>query len=83
MEASRQAEVVANGTAGELSRAQMTRRATERVLQQQGDAFRRGTAAARKSLREAQKRVMGLNIARINEKVRAGLAEVAQGSPPM
>ncbi|XP_041871749.1 laminin subunit beta-2-like isoform X3 [Corvus kubaryi] len=69
VEASRQAEVVANGTAGELSRAQMTRRATERVLRQRGDTFRRGTAAARKSLREAQKRVMELNIARINEKI--------------
>uniref|UniRef100_A0A8C5IK64 Laminin subunit beta 2 n=1 Tax=Junco hyemalis TaxID=40217 RepID=A0A8C5IK64_JUNHY len=69
-EASRQAEALANGTAGELSRAQMTQRATERALQQRGDTFRRGTAAARKSLRETQKRVMGLNIARINEKVR-------------
>lgn len=83
MEASRQAEVVANGTAGELSSAQMTQRATERALQQQGDIFRRGTAAARKSLRETQKRVMGLSIARINEKVRAGLAEVARASPAM
>ncbi|XP_030083909.2 laminin subunit beta-1-like isoform X4 [Serinus canaria] len=68
-EASRQAEVVANGTAGELRRAQVTQRATERVLQQRGDTFRRSTAAARKSLRETQKRVMGLNIARINEKI--------------
>uniref|UniRef100_A0A8D0G091 Laminin subunit beta-1 n=1 Tax=Strix occidentalis caurina TaxID=311401 RepID=A0A8D0G091_STROC len=69
-EASRQAEGVANGTAGELNRAQATRRAAERTLRQQGDAFRRGTAATRKSLREAQKRVMGLSIAGINEKVR-------------
>ncbi|XP_033373240.1 laminin subunit beta-1-like isoform X2 [Parus major] len=68
METSRQAEVVANGTAGELSRAQMTQRATERALRQRGDTFRRGTAAARKSLRETQKRVMGLSITRINEK---------------
>ncbi|XP_058668772.1 laminin subunit beta-2-like isoform X2 [Ammospiza caudacuta] len=68
-EASRQAEALANGTAGELSRAQMTQRATKRALQQRGDTFRRGTAAARKSLRETQKRVMGLNIARINEKI--------------
>lgn len=83
MEASRQAEVVANGTAGELSRAQMTQQAAERALRQRGNAFRRGAAAARKSLREVQKRVMGLNIARINEKVRAGLAEVARASSPM
>lgn len=55
----------------------MTQRAAERALRQRGDTFRRGAAAARKSLREAQKRVMGLNIARINEKVRAGLAEAA------
>lgn len=61
----------------------MTQQATERALRQRGDTFRRGTAAARKSLREAQKRVMGLNIARINEKVRAGLAEVARVLPPM
>lgn len=63
---------MANGTAGELSEARVTRRAAERVLRQRGDAFRRGTAAARKSLREAQKRVMGLSITRINEKVRVG-----------
>ncbi|XP_005053248.1 PREDICTED: laminin subunit beta-2-like isoform X2 [Ficedula albicollis] len=69
LEASRQAEVVANGTAGELRRAQMTQRETERLLRQRGNTFRRGTAAARKSLREAQKRVMGLNITRINEKI--------------
>ncbi|XP_054372041.1 laminin subunit beta-1-like [Molothrus ater] len=68
-EASRQAEVMVNGTAGELRRAQVTQRATERALQQRGDTFRRGTAAARKSLRETQKRVMGLSIARINEKI--------------
>lgn len=83
MEASRQAEVLANGTAGQLRRAQMTQRETERVLRQRGDTFRRGTAAARKSLREAQKRVMGLNITKINEKVRARLAEMALASPPM
>ncbi|XP_057887752.1 laminin subunit beta-2-like isoform X2 [Melospiza georgiana] len=68
-EASRRAEALANGTAGELSRARMTQRATERALKQRGDTFRRGTAAARKSLRETQKWVMGLNIARINEKI--------------
>ncbi|XP_054072022.1 laminin subunit beta-1-like isoform X2 [Rissa tridactyla] len=68
-EDSRQAEAVANGTAGELSEARVTRRAAERVLRQRGDAFHRGTAAARKSLREAQKRVMGLSITRINEKI--------------
>lgn len=61
----------------------MTQQATERVLRQRGDTFRRGTAAARKSLREAQKRVMGLSIVRINEKVRARLAEVARASPPL
>lgn len=59
----------------------MTQREAERVLRQRGDTFRRGTAAARKSLREAQKRVMGLNISRINEKVRARLAEMVLASP--
>ncbi|XP_071295642.1 laminin subunit beta-1-like isoform X1 [Agelaius tricolor] len=68
-EASRQAEVMVNGTAGELRRAQVMQRETQRALQQRGDTFRRGTAAARKSLRETQKRVMGLSIARINEKI--------------
>lgn len=71
-ENSRQAEAVANSTASQVNRAQATRQATEKMLRQQGDAFRRGTAAARKSLREAQKRVMGLSVTRINEKVRAG-----------
>lgn len=71
-ENSRQAEAVANGTVSQLNRAQATRQATEKMLRQQGDAFRRGTAAARKSLREAQKRVMGLSVTGINEKVRAG-----------
>ncbi|XP_009890852.1 PREDICTED: laminin subunit beta-2-like [Charadrius vociferus] len=56
-------------TAGELSEVGAMRRAAERVLRQRGDAFRRGTAAARKSLREAQKRVMGLSVTRINEKI--------------
>ncbi|RMB98929.1 hypothetical protein DUI87_24474 [Hirundo rustica rustica] len=79
MEASRQAEVAANGTTGELSKAQMTRQAAERALRQRGDTFRRGTAAARKSLREAQKRVMGLNIARINEKMQ-DVQELARGA---
>ncbi|KAJ7406863.1 laminin subunit beta-2-like [Willisornis vidua] len=78
-EASRQAEVVANGTAGELSGAQATRRVAERTLQQRGNAFRRGTAAARKSLREAQKRVMGLSIARVNEKMQE-VQELARGA---
>lgn len=69
---SRQAEVVANGTVSELSRAQARRRVAERALRQQGTAFRRGTVAERKSLRELQKQVMGLSVASINEKVRAG-----------
>lgn len=69
---SRQAEVLANGTAGEMNEARATRRAAEQVLQQRGDTFRRSTAAARKSLREVQKQVMGLSIAGINEKVRVG-----------
>uniref|UniRef100_A0A8V5H5F7 Laminin subunit beta-1 n=1 Tax=Melopsittacus undulatus TaxID=13146 RepID=A0A8V5H5F7_MELUD len=64
-EGSRVAEAVANGTAGEVAAAQATRRAAERVLRQRGDAFRRGTAAARRSLQEAQKRVMGLSAAGI------------------
>lgn len=38
-------------------------------MQQRGDAFRRSTAAQRKSLREAQKRVSGLSVAGINEKI--------------
>uniref|UniRef100_A0A663EUM5 Laminin subunit beta-1 n=1 Tax=Aquila chrysaetos chrysaetos TaxID=223781 RepID=A0A663EUM5_AQUCH len=70
VEDSRKAEAVVNGTASKLKAAQATRQAAERVLRQRGDAFRRSTAAARKSLREAQKRVMGLSVARINEKVR-------------
>ncbi|XP_054036227.1 laminin subunit beta-2-like [Dryobates pubescens] len=69
VEGSRQAAAVAGGTAGELSRSQATRRAAERVLRRQGNAFRRGTAAEQKSLREVQKRVMGLSVARINEKI--------------
>ncbi|OPJ71971.1 hypothetical protein AV530_009303 [Patagioenas fasciata monilis] len=68
-ENSRQAEAVAKGTVSQLNRAQATRQATEKILRQQGDAFRRGTAAARKSLREAQKRVMGLSVTGINEKI--------------
>ncbi|KAM6300840.1 laminin subunit beta-2-like [Aegotheles albertisi] len=68
-EDSRRAEAVANGTSGELSRSQATRRAAKRVLRQRGDAFRRGTAAARQSLREARKRVMALSVARISEKI--------------
>uniref|UniRef100_A0A8C9G8K1 Laminin subunit beta-1 n=1 Tax=Pavo cristatus TaxID=9049 RepID=A0A8C9G8K1_PAVCR len=47
---SRQAEVVANGTAGELSTTRATQRAAEQALRQRGDAFRRSTAAQRKSL---------------------------------
>eukprot|EP00076_Gallus_gallus_P026035 XP_015148809.1 laminin subunit beta-2 isoform X1 [Gallus gallus] len=66
---SRQAEVVANGTAGELSATRATQRAAEQAMQQRGDAFRRSTAAQRKSLREAQKRVSGLSVAGINEKI--------------
>ncbi|XP_054694271.1 laminin subunit beta-2-like isoform X4 [Grus americana] len=66
---SRQAEALANGTASELNAAQAMRRAAERALRQRGNAFRRGMAAARKSLREVQKRVMGLSVARINEKI--------------
>ncbi|KAM8995123.1 laminin subunit beta-2-like isoform 1-T1 [Ara ararauna] len=69
VEGSRLAEAVANGTAGEVAGAQATRRAAERALRQRGDAFRRGTAAARKSLREAQKRVTGLSAAGVNEKI--------------
>ncbi|XP_052633603.1 laminin subunit beta-4-like isoform X4 [Harpia harpyja] len=69
VEDSRKAEAVVNGTASKLKGAQATRQAAERVLRQRGDAFRRSTAAARKSLREAQKRVMGLSVARINEKI--------------
>lgn len=69
---SRQAEVVANGTAGELSAARAMQQAAEQALQQRGDAFRRSTAAQRKSLREAQKRVSGLSVAGINKKVRVG-----------
>lgn len=83
---SRQAEALANGTASELNAAQAMRRAAERALRQRGNAFRRGMAAARKSLREVQKRVMGLSVARINEKVRAGPVGGqigAWGSPPM
>uniref|UniRef100_A0A8B9RS51 Laminin subunit beta-1 n=1 Tax=Accipiter nisus TaxID=211598 RepID=A0A8B9RS51_9AVES len=57
VEDSRKAEAVVNGTASKLKGAQATRQAAERVLRQQGDAFRRSTAAARKSLREAQKRL--------------------------
>lgn len=81
---SRQAEAVANGTAGELSGARATRQAAERVLRQRGDAFRRSMAAQRKSLREAQKRVSGLSVARINEKVRVGHrgGKDTGGSPP-
>uniref|UniRef100_A0A8C5T9A9 Laminin subunit beta-1 n=1 Tax=Malurus cyaneus samueli TaxID=2593467 RepID=A0A8C5T9A9_9PASS len=62
-EASRQAELVASGTAAELSGAQRTRQETERVLRQRGNAFRRGAAAARKSLREARKRLPFLSLA--------------------
>ncbi|XP_064012973.1 laminin subunit beta-2-like isoform X3 [Pogoniulus pusillus] len=69
VESSRQAEVAANGTVSELSRSQATRRVAERALRQRGAAFRRGTVAERKSLREVQKRVMGLSVARINEKI--------------
>lgn len=78
---SRQAEAVANGTAGELSAARARRRAAERLLRQRGDAFRRSMAAQRKSLREAQKRVSGLSMARINEKVRGD--KRAQGESPL
>ncbi|POI32558.1 hypothetical protein CIB84_003690 [Bambusicola thoracicus] len=66
---SRQVEVVANGTAGELSTTRATQRAAEQALRQRGDAFRRSTAAQRKSLREAQKRVSGLSVTGINEKI--------------
>lgn len=76
---SRQAEVVANGTAGELSATRATQRAAEQAMQQRGDAFRRSTAAQRKSLREAQKRVSGLSVAGINEKVRAGQGKKGSG----
>ncbi|XP_009995324.1 PREDICTED: laminin subunit beta-2 [Chaetura pelagica] len=57
------------GAEGGLDRSQMTRRAAERALRQRGDAFHRGAAAARKSLRETRKRVMGLSITRVNEKI--------------
>ncbi|OXB78688.1 UNVERIFIED_CONTAM: hypothetical protein H355_002653 [Colinus virginianus] len=66
---SRHAEMVANGTAGELGTARATQRAAERALRQRGDAFRRSMAAQRKSLREAQKRLSGLSVAGINEKI--------------
>ncbi|OXB66240.1 hypothetical protein ASZ78_000665 [Callipepla squamata] len=66
---SRHAEMVANGTAGELGTARATQRAAERALRQRGDAFRRSMAAQRKSLREAQKRLSGLSVAKINEKI--------------
>lgn len=76
---SRQAELVANGTAGELRAAQATQWAAEQALQQRGDAFRRSMAAHRKSLRETQKRVSGLSVAGINEKVRVGRGKKGSG----
>ncbi|XP_064375116.1 laminin subunit beta-2-like [Dromaius novaehollandiae] len=64
--AARQAEERAVGA---LSQAQATRRVAERVLRRRGNAFRRGAAAQRQSLREARKRVAGLDVAGINAKI--------------
>uniref|UniRef100_A0A8C8SXF9 Laminin subunit beta 2 n=1 Tax=Pelusios castaneus TaxID=367368 RepID=A0A8C8SXF9_9SAUR len=72
-EFSRQAAQQANssvlGTASLVGQAQRTQQATEGLLRDRGDAFRRTAAAQRRSLQEAQKRAAALSISGLNERI--------------
>ncbi|XP_067396966.1 laminin subunit beta-2-like [Emydura macquarii macquarii] len=58
-----------------LGQAQRTQQATEGLLRDRGDAFRRSAAAHRRALRDAQKRAAALSVSRLNSKICGAQAE--------
>nr|XP_033781668.1 laminin subunit beta-4-like isoform X2 [Geotrypetes seraphini] len=70
---SKNAENLANssvfGPESPVAQSRNTRHSTERLLKENADTFRRNVTAHKKSLRELQRKIQGLNVVRINEKI--------------
>ncbi|NP_001123798.1 uncharacterized protein LOC100170549 [Xenopus tropicalis] len=70
---STEAEKIANGSVygpgSPVFQSQQTREETERLLKEKLDTYKRNMTAQKSSLKELQKKVQGLNVSKINEKI--------------
>ncbi|OCT85875.1 laminin subunit beta-4 [Xenopus laevis] len=70
---STEAEKMVNGSVygpgSPVFQSQQTREETERLLKEKLDTYKRNMTAQRSSLKELQKKVQGLNVSKINEKI--------------